>query len=125
MTVFPFRPALVAASLALAPGLAAAQSVEVECVFTLECYEAEACNEANFNLRVGKGDSPTEAVVRTPAETFSGNVEGHDSTSLVWTTRTATTAQILSWGADGSARYTLHLTDGPAVVSYHGHCEAK
>ncbi|MEV8467400.1 hypothetical protein AB0T83_11475 [Fluviibacterium sp. DFM31] len=125
MTFSAARPALAAASLALTPGLAAAQVVEVECVFTVECYEAEACDEANFSLRVGKGDSPAEAVVRTPAESFAGKVQGHDSTSLVWTTQTATTAQILSWGADGSARYTLHLTDGPVVVSYHGHCEAK
>lgn len=113
-------------SLGLAAGAPAhAQHVEVQCVFTTECFEAESCDEANFTISLSKGDAEGQAILRGPAENISGQVQGHDATSLVWIAQTPSSAQLLSWGADGAARYTLHLIDGPAVITYLGICEAK
>ena len=106
-------------------GLPAAASVEVACTFVTECYEAEACDEANFTFKLGAGDEPRTAVMRTTEGPVTGSVGGDDASSLYWIAETPNSVQVLSWGADGSARYTLHLTDGPAIVSYHGSCEAE
>lgn len=125
MTRFHLQATLWAVMATALPGLASAQAVEVECLFTQECFEAEACDEASFSVRLGKGTVPGEVVMRTPAETIAGTVRGNDTSSLVWSARTPSSEQLLSWGADGTARYTLHLTDGPAVVSYLGQCEAQ
>lgn len=125
MTRFHLQAAIWAVAASTLPGLASAQNVEVECLFTLECFEAEACDEASFSVRLGKGTVTGEVVMRTPAETIAGTVRGNETSSLVWAAQTPSSEQLLSWGADGTARYTLHLTDGPAVVSYHGQCEAK
>ncbi|MCA8882780.1 MAG: hypothetical protein KDA50_03390 [Rhodobacteraceae bacterium] len=121
---FPWMLPGAAGALLLA-GAATAQHVEVECVFTTECYEAEPCDDTSFTVQLGKGDADGQAILHGPAETIVGDVWGHDATSLVWIARTQSSVQLISWGADGTARYTLHLTDRPAAVTYHGMCEAK
>ena len=48
---------------------------------------------------------------------------GADATSLTWTAQTESAAHLMSWGADGAARYSVHLLLGPETVSYLGRCE--
>lgn len=110
--------------LALAPAPAIATSQVVQCSFDTECYEAEACDRAGFSLRLSAGEADGEIVMRSPGETVTGRAGGTDETSLTWTAETESAAHLLSWGSDGSARYSVHLLLGPEVVTYHGTCEA-
>ncbi len=98
---------------------------EVACSFTTECYEAEACDKADFSFKLGAGTMPGQADMRTTEGTVTGQIGGDDVGALYWIAETPKSVQVLSWGPDGSARYTLHLTDGPAIVSYQGTCEAE
>lgn len=116
--------AIIAAALCAAtPALA--QWVAVACTFETQCYEAEACDDAALRVKLSAGETPGSVQMRSPEETVIGTPGGSDTTSLTWIAETDTAIHLMSWGADGSARYTLHLTLGPAVVSYLGSCEAE
>lgn len=99
--------------------------VTVQCDFATECYETEACDGSALSFRLSAGESAGEVLMRSPGETVSGRVGGSDATSLIWKAETESAAHLLSWGADGSARYSVHLLLGPEVVTYHGQCETK
>ncbi|MCV6598426.1 MAG: hypothetical protein OIF40_15235 [Mangrovicoccus sp.] len=116
---------LVSLMAMIAPGAALAEWVTITCTFETECYEAEACDGAGFSMDLSAGEAPGEVVMRSAAETISGTGAGHDATSLIWRAETESAAHLLSWGADGAARYSVHLLMGPAMVSYIGSCEAK
>jgi len=112
--------------LALAlPNAALAQWVTVTCSFETECYEAEACDGAAFSVDLSAGEAPEEVVMRSAAETIIGRTTGSDATSLVWKAETESAAHMISWGAEGAARYSVHLLLGPEMVNYIGTCEAK
>ncbi|MEM8958245.1 MAG: hypothetical protein AAGC86_10565 [Pseudomonadota bacterium] len=104
---------------------AKAQWVTVQCLFETECYEAEGCDGAGLSLELSAGDAPGEVVMRSPGETVVGRTSGSDATSLIWSAETESAAHLLSWGADGTARYSVHLVHGPEVVSYLGRCETQ
>ena len=110
-------PAMVL--LAAAPALA----LDTACRFTVECYEAEACDAADFTLRLRPGDAPDTVRLGGPVDEFTGAVNEAESGARVVIARSPSSVQLLTLGPDGTARYTLHLTDGPAIVSYHGTCE--
>lgn len=100
-----------------------AQAGDLLCSFTVECYEADACDEAMFNLRLVPGESENERILRSISDRTPGIVTQTDSGTMIWQAITPSTAQLLSWKLEQAARYTLHLTDGPEVVTYHGICE--
>ncbi|MEM1360164.1 MAG: hypothetical protein AAGF94_00405 [Pseudomonadota bacterium] len=104
---------------------ALAEWVTVACSFKTQCYEADACDDAALLVKLSAGDTPGTVQMRSPEETVIGTPGGSDTTSLTWIAETETAVHLMSWGADGSARYSLHLTLGPAVVSYLGSCEAE
>ncbi|MCR9086501.1 MAG: hypothetical protein NXH97_07155 [Rhodobacteraceae bacterium] len=104
---------------------ARAEWVTVQCIFETECYEAEACDGAGLTLQLSAGDAPGEVVMRSPGETVVGQTGGSDATSLIWSAETESAAHLLSWGADGTARYSVHLLYGPETVSYLGRCETQ
>lgn len=104
---------------------AQAQWVTVQCVFETECYEAEGCDSAGLSLELSAGEAPGEVVMQSPGETVVGQTGGSDVTSLIWSAETESAAHLLSWGADGTARYSVHLVHGPEVVSYLGRCETQ
>ncbi|MGB0660162.1 MAG: hypothetical protein ACPGNV_08265 [Mangrovicoccus sp.] len=79
---------------------------------------------AAISLDLETGDKPDEAWLYSPAEEVLGHVTGNDVTSLVWIGQTPNATQMISWGADGSARYSVHLSLGPVLVSYLGSCTA-
>ena len=114
--------ALIAALIAVAPAWAEDKLI---CEFQTECFEAEACDGAALKFGLVDGDTPEQSVMRTPAGRIVGRIGGDDYTSLYWIAETEAAVHLLSWGADGTARYTLHLTDGPAVMNYHGVCEIE
>lgn len=115
----------LAVALASLPGAAAADWVTVQCSFATECYEAEACDGAAFSFRLSAGEAEGEVLMRSAGETVAGLAGGTDATALTWTAQTESAAHLLSWGAEGAARYSVHLLLGPEVVTYHGTCEAQ
>lgn len=115
----PVPAALTALAAGLTAGLAAADPITGTCRFETECFEAEACDAAAFSLRIDGGALGEDAEV-SEAQTFALQDGGTVSFG-----QSEATAQILTVGPGGAARYTLHLTDGPAVVTYHGQCEAE
>lgn len=121
----------MSARLALFPVLAApalltavpALALDTACRFTVECYEAEACDAADFTLRLRPGDAPDTVRLGGPVDDITGAVTEAESGARVVVARGPSSVQLLTLGPDSTARYTLHLTDGPAIVSYHGTCE--
>lgn len=95
------------------------------CTFDVECYEAEACDEANFELKLVPGATEDERIARSVADRTPGTVTQTESGTMVWQAITPSTVQLLSWRGETAARYTLHLTDGPEVITYHGLCEEE
>ncbi len=90
----------------------------IACTFTTECFEADACTEANFaaevaveNERISTefGDLTIVAVKRTPANlTLFATGDG---------------AEYLLSVTPQAARLTTHANEGPMVISYLGTCE--
>lgn len=119
------RKALIAAMAFALPAPALAQWVTVSCNFETECYEAEACDASALNFSLSAGNALGTVVMRSAGETVVGAASGSDVSSLLWTAETEAAAHLLSWGADGTARYSVHLLMGPEVVTYHGQCEAQ
>jgi len=94
------------------------------CRFTTECFEAEACDDAAFELRIAPGDTNGRVRLGSIADEVTGTLTVGSSGATVILARGPTSFQLLTI-LDTAARYTLHLTDGPAVVTYHGSCEAE
>jgi len=99
-----------------------ATAFDAVCHFTVECFETEACDAANFELRLRPGPQDMSVRLGSVADEVSGEVTVAQSGATVVLARGPSSFQLLSI-LDGVARYTLHLTDGPAVVTYHGTCE--
>lgn len=111
----------VAAALCLCGSTAAA--LEATCTFDTICFEAEACDTAQLALRVAP--APEGRVRLGPrGDGVLGDVVTADNGARVIVARSASSFQLLTV-LDRAARYTVHLTDGPAVATYHGTCEAE
>ncbi|MGS4945646.1 hypothetical protein ACVDG3_09215 [Meridianimarinicoccus sp. RP-17] len=110
------------AALAGATALPAA-AIDAACHFTTECFENEPCDEADFVLRIRPGPEEMSVRLGGPADEVTGELGVAQSGATLVLARGPSSVQILTIGPDESARYTLHLTDGPAMVSYIGTCE--
>ncbi|WP_107844274.1 hypothetical protein [Litoreibacter ponti] len=108
-----FKAAVVAACLAT-PAYA------VNCTFTTECFESEACAETSYEIAIEQDGEATKLV--SVAETIPVSRGGSDS-ARVYVGVTDSAFHLLSRNADGNARYTTHMYQGPMVVSYLGTCE--
>ena len=94
------------------------------CSFTTECYENEACQPSAFELtfRAGTG-GPNEMELVTDAETIGVAVGGNAQFAhLAGMTKTGFYVLTLA-SADGTARFTTHLSDGPQSITSLGTCE--
>jgi hypothetical protein len=100
-----------------------APAMDAACHFTVECFEDEPCDEADFVLRIRPGPEPMSVRLGGPVDRITGELSVADSGATLVLARSPSSLQILTIGVDESARYTLHLTDGPAMVSYIGTCE--
>lgn len=112
---------LVTAGFCLISPAAQASSL---CTFITECYEGEACKDTQFALtfRAGTG-GPNEMELVTDAETI-GVAVGGDSTAAHLAGMTDSGFYILTLtSADGTARFTAHLREGPQSITYLGTCE--
>ena len=95
-----------------------------ECRFVTECYEGEACQETQFDItfRAGAG-GPNEMELVTDAETIGVAAGGTAEVAhLAGMTETGFYVLTLA-SADGTARFTAHLINGPQSVTYLGRCE--
>ena len=104
-----------------------AAAMDAACRFTVECFEAEPCDDADFTLRLRPGDLPLSVRLGGPVDDIVGELSVAQSGATLVLARGPSSLQILTIGTDATARYTLHLTakdsGGPAMVSYIGTCE--
>ncbi|QIE42595.1 hypothetical protein [Meridianimarinicoccus aquatilis] len=100
-----------------------AAALDMTCHFTVECYEAEECDEADFVLDVRDSEEDGHVRLGGPVDDIRGRIGTAQSGSRVVVARSQSSMQLLTIGPDETARYTLHLTDGPAMISYTGICE--
>jgi hypothetical protein len=101
----------LAALLAVLPLGALAQT----CFFDTECFEAEACQPAAFELT-------TEGEPISAISTEFGDLEVIYVNGFVALARGAGIVLALAQGEDGMARASVHMR-GPSVVTYLGRCE--
>lgn len=109
-----------AITLALAAGPVPA--LEATCRFEVECYETEPCDAAAFTLSLRPGTAAGTALFSDIAGETEAALSVASNGATVALAITSASVQLLIVGTDGAARYTLHLTDGPAVITYHGQC---
>ena len=110
----------------LTAGIASAADAGSVCIFTTECFEDEACAETSFTMefRAGTG-GPNDIELVTDAETIGVAVGGDGQVAhLAGMTESGFHVLTLT-RATGAARYTNHIDEGPATVSYLGTCEVQ
>jgi len=86
------------------------------CVFEIECFENESCQDTNFSIAI-EGDT-----LVTDAETIAVNTGGSE-TKGVFVGYTASAFHVLTREVGGQARYSTHIFDGMLMVNYMGTCE--
>lgn len=96
--------------------LTATGALAETCTFTTECFEAEACQETNFEITI-EGDT-----LVTIAETIPVTSGGSD-TKGVFVGYTSSAFHVLTREKSGPARYSTHIFDGMMMVNYMGTCE--
>jgi len=104
----------------LALMLTPVSALALECTFTTECFESETCTDSAFNVTIEEKEGATLLVSDT--ETIPVSVGGSD-TVRVYVGVTGSAFHLMSRSADGVARYSTHLYDGPMMVNYLGRCE--
>lgn len=103
----------LSATFAIAAHTAAAQS----CNFTTECYEADACTDANFAITIDvdgekvSTDFGDLTIVAAKTAHFGAHIFA-----------TGDGAEYLISHLAGNARLTMHSGDGPQTVTYLGTC---
>jgi hypothetical protein len=105
-----FLPVVLITLLTAAPALAET------CTFTTECFEGEACSDANYTVTIDG------AQLITDAETISVGIGGSNELS-VYAGATQNAFHLLTRTKAGDARYATHIFDGPLMVNYIGRCE--
>ena len=114
------RTKKITALAALVLWLSPVSALAMECTFTTECFESETCSESAFTVAIEEKDGATLLV--SDAETITASVGGSD-TVRIYVGVTDSAFHIMSRAADGVARYSTHLYDGPMMVNYLGNCE--
>ena len=112
--------------------IAAPSFAEVQCKFTVECFENGLCQETSFEIDYVVTSCPRAPGPRgITAQTEFGEIRGLESanTSYCLGAQTnsesfhlsdGTTTNLLTVSSEG-ARFTAHM-GGPISVSYLGHC---
>ena len=99
-----------------------AAALDTACHFTTECLEAEPCAEADFELEITSGDRDGAVVLSQDMGTAEGEMTLAENGAALIAARSPVNLQIVTVGADGESRYSLHFADGPLTVSYLGTC---
>ena len=124
------RPSLPILGLALlAPALAHAQAAEWTCTFKTECRDDE-CATSGYEAALALTPMSIDAGVATLQATLSDDAEtltmaGMDQNGLqrLFNIESAAGSRLLTISPDGKARYTTHIADPAAAVTYIGRCE--
>lgn len=136
-----FRLAATTAGLLLAALPAAAQTVQLACGFTSECFEGDGCRESDLSFTMTihadanatvTDDRPVPALgeIRDEGETLIGEVIRLDTGTIIYRSnfrvvnnriRVAPPA-LLTVVPRGEARYTLQFMDVPLAITYRGRC---
>ncbi len=98
--------------------LCAGSATAMTCDFTTECYETDGCSETSFTMDV---DIPLQTVTTDFGDLDVVAVKSSAGTFVMFATGDG--AEYMLTTNDDGARFTTHLTDGPAVISYLGSCE--
>jgi hypothetical protein len=121
-------PLAAALAALLLPGASAA--FDQTCRFDVECYGTEPCAETDFALRLRPGPDARSVRIADPAGEIVGQIAPFPDAGYagapeptVIGAQTPATRQVLMLLPDGVASYTLHMTDGSAVIRYSGRCE--
>ncbi|MFW2544519.1 hypothetical protein ACN2XU_17930 [Primorskyibacter sp. 2E107] len=102
--------------------------VALNCAFATECYEAEGCQDSGFGFLLDghgggldQGTLMMEAVIASDAgDVFM--MGARDAGAYVLSGGGFDARHMLTVAPDGAARYTVHYSDGPVMVSYLGQC---
>ncbi|WGW02892.1 hypothetical protein [Tropicibacter oceani] len=104
------------------------ERMTLSCAFAQECYETEACQEAGYGFELtgrAGGMDPQTLVVDGTLRSETGDVPmvGVRSEGLYSLSGGGFEGRhLLTIGAEGEARYTVHYSDPVMVVSYVGQC---
>ena len=101
-------------------------SATLECKFTTECVETEACQDADFDITV-TGTKPVEGqgfnAQKIDSSIFSLDAEGRtDFSSTVINAQDGDTGHLIIAASDGVAKYINLMVSIPMVITYHGNC---
>ncbi|QDY69068.1 hypothetical protein [Qingshengfaniella alkalisoli] len=124
-SLFAYICALTAALAASGAMAADAPPIQLSCSFETECFEDEDCAESTFSLSLTGEVGITDAQLLSDSETITGSLAATPAGGLAFLGITGPAVHLLSKGEDFTARYTVHLTNGPMVISYLGRCEAE
>ena len=102
--------------LLLLPG--ATYAASYSCNFETECYEDEPCRDSRFTVDV----YDMEQKIVTEFGEFPILAIRDEPGLLTVFVHAPGSVYLLSSSAD-TARFTTHITQGPQVISYLGHCE--
>ena len=124
-------PLLLATSLA---AVAAPAHADIACSFVTECLEGEDCMDSGFTLTVetaltpgaliAEGGFPTDDRIVTDAETIPVTWAATGS-ALAAFGASASGFHMLSFDAEGAARYSAHLPAAELSLVYLGTCETR
>lgn len=92
----------------------------MNCKFTTECFEAEACQETDYDVAIA--GELSDARFESASASMIAFVEKSEAATTI-TARDDTGMHLLITTPDGSARYTNLMPDVPMVISYLGSCK--
>jgi len=102
--------------------------VNLACRFTIECFDTEGCSDTQFDTSLtghagGKTPENMIAIAEfvTDAETLP-MVGARDNGALQLAHRTEAAHHMITVATTGDTRYSVHLSDGPMMISYAGIC---
>ncbi len=98
----------------------AGPAVAQTCSFTTECFDGDGCSETSFSFEIETEGGATRLV--SDAETIPLSQGGSDETR-VYVGVTESAFHLLTHSAEGEARYSTHIYDGPLMLNYLGRCE--
>lgn len=97
--------------------------VDLECRFTVECYETESCEETDYTLRLTQPDmSMSTTIVSTDFGDTPGHTDRLSNGAIRVRAATDSASQLTIVTPDLGARHVTIIHEGPQLVTYHGTC---